>query len=176
MVLPLFLQSFGIDHHMLLSGQLKFFFDTVASNATQIWVLLLCQSLTTSKVSAVVCYSLSALIENKIFSVHGGLSPAITTLDQVREFIMNLYIYSLKLYILIMFCLPDTNNWSEARSTSWWCYVWPLVVWSWRYCGWLGFESPWCWLPIWWQCCYFFQPYKQHWLHMSCSSVGNGRI
>ena len=28
--------------------------------------------------------SLSALIENKIFSVHGGLSPAITTLDQVR--------------------------------------------------------------------------------------------
>lgn len=28
-------------------------------------------------------YSLSALIENKVFSVHGGLSPAITTLDQV---------------------------------------------------------------------------------------------
>uniref|UniRef100_A0A2N9GR34 Serine/threonine-protein phosphatase n=1 Tax=Fagus sylvatica TaxID=28930 RepID=A0A2N9GR34_FAGSY len=27
---------------------------------------------------------LSALIENKIFSVHGGLSPAITTLDQIR--------------------------------------------------------------------------------------------
>ncbi|GJN28746.1 hypothetical protein PR202_gb16908 [Eleusine coracana subsp. coracana] len=28
--------------------------------------------------------SLSALIENKIFSVHGGLSPAITTLDQAN--------------------------------------------------------------------------------------------
>ncbi|KAJ0965170.1 hypothetical protein J5N97_026308 [Dioscorea zingiberensis] len=28
--------------------------------------------------------SLSALIENKVFSVHGGLSPAITTLDQIR--------------------------------------------------------------------------------------------
>ncbi|XP_062198671.1 serine/threonine-protein phosphatase PP-X isozyme 2-like isoform X1 [Phragmites australis] len=28
--------------------------------------------------------SLSALIENKIFSVHGGLSPTITTLDQIR--------------------------------------------------------------------------------------------
>ncbi|KAH7544451.1 hypothetical protein JRO89_XS15G0168600 [Xanthoceras sorbifolium] len=28
--------------------------------------------------------SLSALIENKIFSVHGGLSPAISTLDQIR--------------------------------------------------------------------------------------------
>ncbi|MBA0747067.1 hypothetical protein Gogos_009533, partial [Gossypium gossypioides] len=28
--------------------------------------------------------SLSALIENKIFSVHGGLSPVISTLDQIR--------------------------------------------------------------------------------------------
>jgi serine/threonine-protein phosphatase 4 catalytic subunit len=27
--------------------------------------------------------SLSALIDNRIFSVHGGLSPSITTLDQV---------------------------------------------------------------------------------------------
>jgi diadenosine tetraphosphatase ApaH/serine/threonine PP2A family protein phosphatase len=31
--------------------------------------------------------SLSALIENKIFSVHGGLSPAITTLDQVSYYL-----------------------------------------------------------------------------------------
>ncbi|KAH9569446.1 hypothetical protein CY35_03G133900 [Sphagnum magellanicum] len=28
--------------------------------------------------------SLSALIDNRIFSVHGGLSPSITTLDQIR--------------------------------------------------------------------------------------------
>ncbi|KAL6553383.1 hypothetical protein OROGR_007225 [Orobanche gracilis] len=28
--------------------------------------------------------SLSALIENRIFCVHGGLSPAISTLDQIR--------------------------------------------------------------------------------------------
>lgn len=27
--------------------------------------------------------SLSAVVENKIFCVHGGLSPAIMTLDQV---------------------------------------------------------------------------------------------
>ena len=27
--------------------------------------------------------SLSALIDNRIFSVHGGLSPSITTVDQV---------------------------------------------------------------------------------------------
>lgn len=28
--------------------------------------------------------SLSSLIENKIFCVHGGLSPSINTLDQIR--------------------------------------------------------------------------------------------
>uniref|UniRef100_A0A9I9D504 Serine/threonine-protein phosphatase n=1 Tax=Cucumis melo TaxID=3656 RepID=A0A9I9D504_CUCME len=44
--------------------------------------------------------SLSALIENKIFSVHGGLSPAITTLDQVRTLpcsLLFLYIFKVVL-------------------------------------------------------------------------------
>ncbi|GJM99736.1 hypothetical protein PR202_ga16863 [Eleusine coracana subsp. coracana] len=40
--------------------------------------------------------SLSALIENKIFSVHGGLSPAITTLDQAN--------YSLVISVVCMWC------------------------------------------------------------------------
>ena len=31
-----------------------------------------------------VVHSLSAIIDNQIFCVHGGLSPTITTLDQVR--------------------------------------------------------------------------------------------
>lgn len=30
-------------------------------------------------------YSLSALVENRIFSVHGGLSPSIQSLDQVSR-------------------------------------------------------------------------------------------
>ncbi|KAJ8431679.1 hypothetical protein Cgig2_007501 [Carnegiea gigantea] len=44
--------------------------------------------------------SLSALIENKIFGVHGGLSPAITSLDQVSS------IYLLDFYIP-WFISPD---------------------------------------------------------------------
>jgi hypothetical protein len=31
--------------------------------------------------------SLSALIENRIFNVHGGLSPSIQTLDQVGDMV-----------------------------------------------------------------------------------------
>lgn len=30
------------------------------------------------------CLSLSAVINNKIFCVHGGLSPSIQTIDQIR--------------------------------------------------------------------------------------------
>ena len=30
-------------------------------------------------------FPLTALVENSIFSLHGGLSPAIDTLDQVKE-------------------------------------------------------------------------------------------
>ena len=32
----------------------------------------------------VLCCSLSALIDNRIFCVHGGLSPTISSLDQAR--------------------------------------------------------------------------------------------
>lgn len=52
--------------------------------------------------------SLSALIENKIFSVHGGLSPAISTLDQVRKFtliclfLFRLYTSNIFLYDLLL--------------------------------------------------------------------------
>ncbi|CAM0950886.1 unnamed protein product [Alopecurus aequalis] len=52
--------------------------------------------------------SLSALIENKIFSVHGGLSPAITTLDQASKLISNVSFVGHALYFFyLIIMLPE---------------------------------------------------------------------
>lgn len=94
--------------------------------------------------------SLSALIENKLFSVHGGLSPAINTLDQVsNKVIIHLFFILCINKWIDMIYFSDSNNWSEARSTAWWCNVWPHVVRPRGRCRWLGVESPWCWFPFW---------------------------
>lgn len=53
-----------------------------------------------------IFYSLSALIENRIFSVHGGLSPAISTLDQVRESNSNVCSFPSNLKLLCDILLP----------------------------------------------------------------------
>lgn len=50
--------------------------------------------------------SLSALIENKIFSVHGGLSPAISTLDQVSEAIFKSLEISVELHVQCQWHVP----------------------------------------------------------------------
>ena len=52
-----------------------------------------------------VIFSLSALIENKIFSVHGGLSPAITTLDQVYNSpVLYFVVHAFHFYYFIIMC------------------------------------------------------------------------
>jgi len=57
--------------------------------------------------------SLSALIENKIFSVHGGLSPAISTLDQVRNstliYVSEVLDRKKATLCVIYYSYPDTN-------------------------------------------------------------------
>ena len=48
--------------------------------------------------------SLSAIIDGKIFCVHGGLSPSIQTLDQIRLLI--LLLTEVKIRNFPDFCLP----------------------------------------------------------------------
>ena len=66
-----------------------------------------------------VLFSLSALIENKIFSVHGGLSPAITTLDQVSYPLVLFFFCVCVVFVNVLtHALTDKSNRSQARSTS----------------------------------------------------------
>ena len=54
--------------------------------------------------------SLSAVIDDKVFCVHGGLSPAINTLDQV--------LYSNAIVLSALFEEIDSNNRQEAGGSS----------------------------------------------------------
>lgn len=49
--------------------------------------------------------SLSAVIDGQIFCVHGGLSPTITTLDQVRRAGLSMW---------CRMCCTTSANWTEA--------------------------------------------------------------
>lgn len=58
------------------------FYHIISPCSIQFWYIMFV-ILDSFWILTVIHCSLSALIENKIFSVHGGLSPAISTLDQV---------------------------------------------------------------------------------------------
>ena len=76
--------------------------------------------------------SLSAIIDGKIFCVHGGLSPSIQTLDQIRS------AYNLSQISSIVVCDSLSNfqlqdNWSKAGGASRWSHVRSPLVWPRRH-------------------------------------------
>ncbi|CAA6670824.1 unnamed protein product [Spirodela intermedia] len=64
--------------------------------------------------------SLSALVENRIFSVHGGLSPSIQSLDEVSRFCFITPPIKLSEYKMESTLFVDKNNRPQAGSASRW--------------------------------------------------------
>ncbi len=103
-------------------------------------------------------------IEDKIFCVHGGLSPTINTLDQVHS------------------TNQDSINRPQARGAPWRIHVRFALVWPRRFPfpyfrdKWLGIISKRCRLFIWKRCGRNFYTYKRARFDRSCPPTSPGRI
>lgn len=82
--------------------------------------------------------ALGAIVDGRVFCVHGGLSPNLHSIDQVRRYIawghlsLGADLNPLNVLIDIPFVLYsayiDPCNWSQARGPTWWPNVWFTVV------------------------------------------------
>lgn len=103
--------------------------------------------------------TISALVEDKIFCVHGGLSPNIKTIDEIRGFDR---IKEIPQEGAICDLL-----WSDPEG---------ITSIQYRFGGWLVGEQPWCWLLIRKRPCRALQQDQQHLADNPCPPAGNGRI
>lgn len=93
--------------------------------------------------------SLSAIIDDKIFCVHGGLSPSINTLDQIRTI-------DRKQEVPHDGAMCDLL-WSDPDGESTTCHV-PSCFsfyadFSFARNWWMGLQSKRCRIPLWRRCC-----------------------
>jgi len=98
------------------------------------------------------CLPVAAVVDDKIFCMHGGLSPELTNLEQIRRIIRPTDV-------------PDTGNPIFLRVWdiifSWFLTffknhhlkfcrpsLWFTLEWSWQRCSRLGREWTWCFLCV----------------------------
>lgn len=116
--------------------------------------------------------SLSAIIDGRIFCVHGGLSPSIQYLDQIRSIDRKQEV-------------PHDGPmcdllWSDPEGTFYIlfcvCFIpYCFNIFVCRY-NWLGCIASWCWILIRLRRCLSVQYSERHWYDLSGSSTGHGRI
>ena len=84
---------------------------------------------------------LTAIVDNQIFALHGGLSVSLLVIDHfsnVITFILAVHRHT----------GPHKSIRPSSRSTSWGSHVRPLMVRS-RRQRWMGNLTTWCWIHIW---------------------------
>ena len=127
---------------------------------------------------------LTAIVDNQIFALHGGLSVSLFVIYHFSNAIT-----------LILAVYRYTGSYksigSSSRSTSWGSHVRPLMVRS-RRQRWMGNLTTWCWIHIWsgnnckntinnvlnYILGYFrnFQSHKWPYPDITCPSAGHGGL
>lgn len=96
--------------------------------------------------------SLSAIIDGKIFCVHGGLSPSIQYLDQIRTIDRKQEVPHDGPMCDLLWSDPEGEH---QFSIELFCVALKLIA-KIHFCfrhNWMGCIAAWCWISIWIGCC-----------------------
>jgi len=73
-------------------------------------------------------FSIAAIIEGKIFCIHGGLSPMISTIDQIRLINRKMEIPHEGAFCDLMWSDPDDiETWIMSNRGAGWIFGWKVV-------------------------------------------------